>query len=457
MSPARSLWIAALVAAGLLVPALPPRPALGQPERPNVLIIVTDDQRTRSLEVMPSVRRWFGEGGRAFRNAFATTPLCCPSRASFMTGRYAHNHGVLNNMEAEDLDEAETLQSYLQGVGYRTAIAGKYLNRWPLTRDPEFFNRFAVFNKGYASADWNVDGHQRTIERYSTDFTGEVATRFLRAFDRVDDGAPWLLYVTPFAPHRPATPERAYADAPVSHWPRNRGMRERNRSDKPPWVRDEDVTVSRARETRRRQLRTLMSVDDVVGRLMELLGDLGERQDTLAFFSSDNGMFWGEHDLLGKRLPYREAVHIPMLMRWPGRVSTGTVNRQLVANIDVAPTALEAAGISPGSVSPPIDGRSLLSGASRDRMLLEYWTDPGRQSDIPVWAALWTKDLEYAEYYEGVDPVFREYYDLDEDPWQLRNLLGDPNPGNDPPTASLAAQLLADRRCRGTSGPSACP
>ena len=202
-----------------------------------------------------------------------------------------------------------------------------------------------------------------------------------------------------------------------------------------------------------------MSVDDLVARLLRALGDLGERGATMAFVISDNGMFWGEHGLVGKRQPYRESVRVPFLMRWPGHVQPGSHAARLVANLDIAPTALQAAGIDPAGLQPEIDGRSLLGGDRRDHLLLEYYLDPGKSADIPSWAAIWRPDVEYVEYDEtgAAAPSFREYYDLQADPWQLRNLLGDGRPGNDPPTAALQAQLLADRACQGTSGPTACP
>ena len=159
---------------------------------------------------------------------------------------------------------------------------------------------------------------------------------------------------------------------------------------------------------------------------MHLLGE----ENTLAFFMSDNGFMWGEHGHLFKRTPYESSVKVPLLMRWPGQVEKGAVDRRLVANIDVAPTILEAAGIEP-MPERPMDGRSLLGTEERERLVLEYWAEGGR--NIPTWFSTRTKDFQYIRYEDRFgDVLFREYYDLARDPWQRRNLLGDGDPTNDP-------------------------
>ena len=215
---------------------------------------------------------------------------------------------------------------------------------------------------------------------------------------------------------------------------------------------------------RARQLRTLMSVDDMVGRIFESMGELGERRDTLAIFLSDNGFIWADHRIGGenktagqKRLPYTASIGIPLLIRWPGQVPQGATSARLTGTVDIAPTVLDAAGVAPDPAAPPLDGRSLLQPAVRDRVLLEYW----RLGKAPfkTWASTRTRAFQYTEYY-GEDRrtvVFREYYDLIRDPWQLRNLLRDGDPSNDPSLGGLEAQLSADRTCAGTQGAQGCP
>lgn len=426
--------------------------------RPNVLIIVTDDQRIGTLRAMPTTRRWFEQGGTHFTRAFATTPLCCPSRASILTGRYAHNHGVRNNHGSiSNLDQRSTIESYLQDARYSTALFGKYFSGWDLATSPPYFDDWAIFlnsARHYMGGNWNVDGLVRPVKKYATNFIARRALHFVSSTE-TNDARPWFMVLAPPAPHSPYTPQPRYARAPVRPWGGDPAVFERDRSDKPQFVQARSVSFRKAQRIRTRQFRTLLSVDDLVKRVFGKLGELDERRPTLAFFLSDNGYLWGEHGLggsvFGKRPPYTESVRLPMLMRWPDHVARGAADRRLVANIDLAPTILDAAGITP-SAQIPMDGMSLLSNRTRDHLLLEYWIDVGT---TPDWGSIVTPDLQYIEYYglDGLTPTFREYYDLRRDPWQLDNLLGDRVPGNDPDVTGLSAQLAADRRCAGAGCP----
>ncbi len=441
-----------LPALGLLILASGRRSTIGAPASPpNVLVIVTDDQRAAgTLSVMPRTRRWFRRGGTQFSNAFATTPQCCPSRSTIMTGRFAHNTGVHNNFEAMNLDQATTMQAYLHREGYLTAFDGKFLNEWPREVAPPFFDRWATWGGGYLGGTFNVDGRLRHFERHTTDFLADRALSDLQWFEQ-DDERPWLLYITPWAPHGPPRPPARHAQARVPPWVPGASVRETNRSDKPGFIRSRETTVAEQRIFRRDQLRTLRAVDDLVGQVMNRLRELGEGRRTVAFFLSDNGRFWGDHGLKGKAMPYTDSVRIPFLVRWPGRVPAGDVADRLVGTIDVAPTVLEAAGTS--DLVEPLDGRSLLGSHERDRILLEYWTNPATQTaHIPEWASLRTPTEQYVEYYdESGDVTFREYYDLVADAPQVRNVLGDDHRANDPPDVARLSRLLAsDRSCRGT-------
>jgi arylsulfatase A-like enzyme len=392
---------------------------------PNVLIIVTDDQRASgTLQVMAETRRWFAENGTRFTRAFATTPLCCPFRASLFTGRYAHNHGVVRNLAVQALDHRSTLQYYLRTAGYNTAIVGKFLNRWPLEEAPPYFDRYSVFlpehsTHGYYDVNFNVDGEIDRIDEYSTDFIADESVRILEDFDE-DDSRPWLLYVTPYAPHGPRTPEPAYEEAWVPTWDPNPAVDEKLLGDKPDvFSVHSRVIHDNAEQARTQQLRTLMSVDDLVGRLAGTLDRLREERDTIAFFMSDSGFLWGEHNLLKKRLPYTQAVRIPLLVRWvDGRHEP--VDDRLVGGIDVAPTVLEATTTAPDPAYP-LDGRPL-DGRKRRRLLLEHWSD--RMQYTPTWASLVSDDYQYTEYYfrGGNRKRAVELYDLKADPWELENL-----------------------------------
>jgi arylsulfatase A-like enzyme len=420
---------------------------------PNVLVIITDDQRAGTLAVMPKTRAIFARGGTQFVNGFTTTPQCCPSRASIYTGRYAHNHGVLRNVGFTDrLDQRTTLQRYLQGAGYRTAFFGKYLNEWSARTPPPYFDDWSLFIGGerYYGGRWNVNGEPRTVDSYSTTYVGRSAARFLARAES-DDDRPWLMFVAPTAPHLPIDFELQYENARVGGWRFTPSITEQDRTDKPGYVQAHSTTSFKSRKIRRRQLKALKSVDDVVNHLFVQLDRLGEDADTLAIFMSDNGLLWGDHGLRHKSVPYRSAVKIPLLLRWPDRVEAGVNDDRLVANIDVAPTVLDAAELVP---EEPMDGVSLLDADSvRHRLLLEYWRQPPEPA--PSWASTLTPSYQYVEYYTDADdrPDHSEYYHLSRDPWQLRNLLGDDRALNDPNVVDLSTQLARDRSCAGPACP----
>lgn len=436
----------------------------GEPgTEPNILIIVTDDQRASgTLRVMPRTRRYLGRGGTRYTRAFAATPLCCPSRATLLTGRYAHNTGVLTNAHGGRIDTTKMFVRVLQEAGYETALVGKFLTSWPLAVSPPFFDRSAAGGGGdYTDPTFNVDGSVRTVRGYSTSLIRDFALRYLRGFERADD-APWFLYVAPVAPHHPWRPAPRYAAARVARWNGNPSLFERDRSDKPPFVRALHHTIDGARRVRAGQLRTLMSVDDMVGDLFATLGRLGEKRRTLVLYTSDNGFLWADHHIGGahgtaghKRLPYTASVRVPFLVRWPGHVARGATSDRLTGIVDVAPTVLDAADLASDRALARMDGRSLLRPNVRARILLEYF---GR-TPFPPWASMRTRTYQYTEYYaaDRVTTIFREYYDLSRDPWQLRNLLRDGDRANNPDLRAIAAQLQRDRACIGTRSETACP
>lgn len=425
--------------------------------RPNVLIFMTDDQR-EGLKIMRALRRKMIKNGRLYPNAYVTTPSCCPSRASIMTGRYAHNHRVETNHEGEKLDHRTTIQFYLQRAGYRTAYFGKFLNSWPIQQGPPYFHEWAInspetinVERRYYNGEFNINGDVRSISEYSTTYIGKKAVRFLRSSNRRNDKKPWFMFVAPNAPHPPFIPEKKYEDFGVPRWKPNPAVHEEDRSDKPRWVRKKDVGVREGRRTRKGQYRMLKSVDDEVRDVFAALDRFDEGKRTLVIFLSDNGYAWGEHGLDRKFAPYEESIHVPLLLKWPGHIAPGSTDRRLVANIDVAPTILAATGILPDE--GPLDGRSLLDPTwQRDRLLLEY--KKHTYYPAPDWASLLTPDAQYIEYYDGESVTFQEFYDLNKDPFRLHNVLGDNRPGNDAPEAAvMSAQLKQDRACAGPTCP----
>jgi arylsulfatase A-like enzyme len=421
---------------------------------PNVLIVVTDDQPRGTLSAMPATKHWLGPHGTRYPNAFVTTPLCCPSRSSILTGQYAHNHHVQDNTHPENLDVRSTMERYLQGDGYRTAIFGKYLNGPNLNLSPAYFSKYAIYLRSedaYYNSRWNVNGDIRTIGEYGTTFVADKAMNFIQTNEK-NDVRPWFLYLSTPAPHRPFVPEYKYRGFPFASMEPRPSMLETDKSDKPAYVQAASGSVDRAQKTRKKQLRTLLSVDDMMRRLHRHLVRLGEVDNTIVIFISDNGLSWSDHGLLGKRGPYTPSVMVPMLISYPPGLGQGTVDTRIVANIDLLPTVLQAAGIS-SDPRYPIDGRSLLDSSwSRDHILNEYQQEHG---PTPTWAALRNDSYHYIEYYDETGAItFREYYDLVNDPFELVNLLGDGDPTNDPPNAAaLSAQLVQDKQCSGSNCP----
>jgi arylsulfatase A-like enzyme len=424
-----------------------------------VLIVITDDQRIESMGPMRRTRAWFKREGTEFVNAYVTTPLCCPSRASILTGRYAHNHRVRTNADAPELDPESTIQRYLGDSGYRTGIVGKYLNSW--TGPPSRFEQWHTFENvsKYKGARFNSNGVVHKVKKYSTDYIADRARGLVRQFE-LTDAKPWFLVVSTWAPHTPAQAAKRHRNSKVGKWAGNPAVFETDRTDKPPYVQAKSSGFKGGRRLRERQLRTLKAVDEMVERLFTTMSELGEAGDTLAFFLSDNGIMWAEHGMKSKTTPYTPAIKVPFFVRWPGHVPQGVADPRIVANIDIVPTIMQAAGITPDP-EYPLDGRSLLDGTTRDRLLLEL-TGGNNQIDAPTWASTLTPAYQYVEYYDDLSGAvtFREYYDMVNDPFQLENLLADADPENDPPIdeqSALGLRLSRDRRCEGTEGLEPCP
>jgi arylsulfatase A-like enzyme len=412
----------ALSVAALAAGTLPTTSTAVEPT-PNILIIMTDDQRASEdgYSVMDGMLRIFKGEGTYFPNAVATTPLCCPSRASIFSGRYAHNTGV-TVQDPSKFNTLTTMQYQLRSRGYKTALTGKYLNNFSGT--PPHFD-YVAKKAGY---------YNNGI--YSTHFIRDKALTFLNQFE-ANDTQPWLMYVHTVAPHTPADPETQYLNAPVPPWVDDPARLETDRTDKPPYVQKRNPSKSAIQTTRTKQIRTLYSVDDLIEAVFARLTALGE-DNTLAFFLSDNGYMWYEHKLDLKNHVYNDSVKIPLFMRWPGHVPAGVTDTDTVANIDIAPTVYEATGIFPTNYT--VDGRSLFSSA-RDHILTEGW---GNGSPF---RALWTPSWTYAEY---TNNGFKEYYAPD-DPWQLDNGFKT----NDIPSnaAALHQQLEAEKACVGAACP----
>lgn len=396
----------------------------GDPARdapPNVLLIISDDQRDNTLDGMPQASEWLGEGGREMTRAVVTTPVCCPSRASIFSGLYTHNHRVAGSEHVKRFDESRAMAAALQAAGYRTGLYGKYLNEWPKGKPPGGFDEHHV---GYGRAG-GYGGGGPGRER-ADDWLAQRATGFIERGES-DDERPWLLVLAARSPHNPLKPARRYEKAKVPPFRPADSLSELDMRDKPAAVRRMAAQTRRKLDgrggleravarIRKAQLRLLLSLDDMVGATRRALEDAGEDEETLVIYLSDNGFFWGEHGLIQKGRAYPETLEVPMLVRWPGRVEPGPDDR-IAANIDIAPTIYDAAGVDPG-YEP--DGRSLLGDYRREWILTER-----RFEDEDTRGAFVPGREQYLEARNGEgEVVSREYYDLVRDPSELDNLVG---------------------------------
>jgi arylsulfatase A-like enzyme len=423
-------------------PAVEPQdavPAAAPRERPpDVVVVLTDDQRWDTLWAMPTVQRELVDHGVTFTNAFVVNPLCCPSRASILTGRYSHGTGVYLNRGKHGgfnaFDDTSTVATWLDDAGYETALAGKYMNKY---RDasyvPPGWDRWAAFlgPNGYYDYSLAVDGAARDfgsrVREYSTDVLARWSSRFIRS---VPEDEPLFLMFAPYAPHKHAVPARRDEGTfdGFRRW-RTPGYDETNVRDKPPYVRSKPrVRPGRADRLAieaRREYESLGAVDDAVGRLVEALEETGRLSTTLLVFMSDNGVAWGEHRWTYKLVPYEESIRVPMVVRFDPLVDQPRQDPNLVLNIDLAPTIGALSGIG----ARAMDGRSLVplldeggGGAPwrLDFLIENLRFDRGGKDVVPTYCAVRSRRALYVAYRGG----FEELYDLDRDPFQMRNVAG---------------------------------
>ena len=403
----------ALAAAVCLLGAAPGVPQDGKdPRRPNVVVVMTDDQTVESLRVMPRVDSMLRDEGVEFTNNFASNPLCCPSRATYLTGQYPHNHGVLRNVAPNGgyaaLDGSSTLPVWLQRAGYATVHIGKYLNgygredpaevppgwdEWRGSVDPTTYSMYGyTLNENGALTTYG-DPDVEDPAAYQTDVYARKAVDVIER--RAPDERPFFLSVAPLAPHGEsdlgaddppdgepgprAAPrhEGAFAAEPLPQPP---SFNEADLSDKPAEIQALPPIGPNAAATiatrYRNRLETLLAVDDMVGAIVTALRRAGELDETVIVFTSDNGFLHGEHRIRqGKQHLYEESIRVPLIIRAPD-LPEGATRTQPVANVDLAATILDYAEAD-GERAP--DGRSLRR-LARDRRL-----EPGRAILIENW------------------------------------------------------------------------
>jgi N-acetylglucosamine-6-sulfatase len=422
----------------------------------NIIFILTDDQPDHTLQFMPRTNQLLGAAGVNFTRAYNSSALCCPSRASSLTGKYAHNTNIVGNLlpwgSAALFQQAgqdqSTIATWLHAAGYRTYFVGKYLNEYgdlAPYQPPGWDQWHAMVNIGTEGGyqDWymieNGTEHHYSgsgSANYSVNVLRDVAIGLINA---TPADKPLFLYFSPSAPHRPATPDPADAGT-FSTLPNYRppSYNEADVSDKPAWIRNLDpITATPKAEIDalyHRQVEALQSVDRAVEAIVQALQATGRMANTAIVYTSDNGYSLGEHRWERKECVYQTCTHMPLLVRAPG--VTPRVDDHLMLNIDLPATFAEWAGLTP----PAMDGSSfagLLLDPTRpwrDYALLE--TLGRAHSDKMNFQGLVTRRYLYAEYVAGD----RELYDLNNDPYELVNVYT--NPDYAAAAADLHAKLM---------------
>jgi N-acetylglucosamine-6-sulfatase len=443
-------------------------PGLSPGERPNIILIVVDDLRWDELGVAghpyletPHVDALAGAGAY-FANAFHAVPLCSPNRASILTGQYPSRHGIIDNVARNRMSHRlETFPRALQEMGYRTGFLGKWHMGNDPTPRPGFDTWMAIPGQGRTrNPEFFEDGGIRIYPGYITD----ILTDRAEAFIREDKGSPFFLYIAHKAIHPDAvqlddgsvdlTVPRGYVPAPrhLGRYEAEVFPRRPNRVDSPrglvgkPALRraleakyspeimgifgERELDPGTREETVRRRAEMVLAVDDGVGRIVAALEQMGILDETVILFTSDNGFFYGEHNLsLERRLPYEESIRAPLILRYPPLAAPGTRVEELVSSVDLAPSLLELAG---APIGPHIQGRSfvpLLQGrrdAARHSVFVEFYT---YENPFP-----WLVDMDYRairtrryKYIHWIQhPGEGELYDLDSDPFEMRNLVAEP-------------------------------
>ncbi len=433
-----------------------------KPTRPNMVFILVDDLRWDELGIArhpfiktPQIDR-IGREGALFRNAFMTTPLCSPSRASFLTGQYAHTHGITDNVDRSAAShKLVTFPRLLHDSGYATAFIGK----WHMGNDDAprpGFDRWVSF-KGqgtYLNPPINEDGKSVQPSGYITDILNGYAVEFIRR--RHDK--PFLVWLAHKAIHPEVTQnsdgsvdlskselfipaerhKNLYAGKAISHRPNygrapeGKPALQRQISNLPPL----GAATATPNEAILGRQRSIAAIEEGVGEILKALKETGQLDNTVIVFTSDNGYFYGEHGLsVERRLAYEESIRMPLLVRYPKVIKAGTVRDEFALNLDLAPTLLELAGVAAPTA---MQGRSLvplLTGkrtAWRDSFLIEYYSDKVFPRVLQMgYKAVRDERWKYIHYLElgGMD----ELYDLKSDPYEMKNLMQQPG----------AAQTLA--------------
>ena len=463
---------------------------------PNVVVVMTDDQRFDDMATMPRTRRFIGEAGVTFTRYYASYPVCCPARATFFTGQYAQNHGVRCLYPScgggyGRLNQRSYLPVWLQDAGYATGHIGKFLNGYGKERPPDKprgwtdwqglidHSTYRMWGYSFFENDHRVT-YGKVLSRnprlYQTDVVTNKAVQFID--ERASRDRPFFLSVAYLAPHHESGATQRRTGQLVRAAPRHRGhyanmplprppnYDEADVSDKPSWLgrynrrltgRREAAIVKRFHE----RWESLLAVDEGVERIVAELRRTGELDDTYVIFTSDNGYMQGEHRVReGKMLPYDASTHLPLLIRGPG-IGGGRTTKAVVGDVDLAATIVDVTGARPGHA---LDGRSMIPYArnthlrnlrpflhttagqgSHGRTNTREGGARGTETRVPAWDAVRTTRWLYVQY-KGRGS---ELYDLKRDPWEMSSLALDPRYRQQ---RNTLRRILGDlRKCRGRS------
>ncbi len=450
---------------------VPPSPAeQAEDERPNIILITTDDMNQSDLRWMPKTRRLLGDAGVTVDGFISNHPLCCPARAQIFTGQFAHNNRVHDNEYSRFggykrlRDPGQHVGRWLRDAGYRTAFVGKHMNGWEFTapRQPGW-TVFDPLLKGiYAPYGITTFGNgtpRRYDDVYTADLVGRLSVRYIKRFAAQD--APFFIWTSQMPPHGmfvdeewtlpvPARRHEGRYAAAVPPSLAHPAFNEADISDKHPWMRDigparvEDVTA-----WHRARVESLAAVDDQVARTVAALREMGELRNTYIFFTSDNGLMLGEHRLWNKNKPYEPNLRIPLLVRGP-TLPAGTLRAATYGLVDLAPTFLELAKAEAGLT---VDGRSMMGTLRDDEPSYPDYLiqaaggdlrpPPGTRDKPWWWRGVRSSDYVYVRYNDG----FEELYDMRADPGQLTNVASLPEYAE--VKAQYADRLKSLKRCAG--------
>lgn len=411
----------------------------------NIVVVLTDDQRWDTLWVMDKVNQRLVDHGVTFLNAFITTPICCPARASLYSGGYfPKNTRVLtNNLENGGVlryHDLNTIATLLQQNGYKTALIGKYLNgydnkmapivppgwdKFVALKDDSDWNNFSVIT-GSSTYNATSTGTEIQITQYMTDYLRDQALAFIDQHNAV----PFVVFVNTKAPHAPATPasgdENLFSnfenDAP--------SVGENNLNDKPQWVKDaadEDDPNPFARD----QLRSLQAVDRLVNQLWQKINFYNLVTKTHFVYTSDNGFLWGEHGLQRKAKAYEESIRVPLVIRSPEVVvKPSTTTLDVAVNLDLGATILRWGGVSTTTdgldLGPILTNQASTSTWPRETGIIfqHYGQEDSERYSPPLWLAWRTKLYKLVEYPTTGE---KEFYDLTNDPYEMQSKHNDAN------------------------------